>query len=77
MTELIHEVEHETCPYHLKCLVRRDAITFVCFVALRPNGGTTLFVPMAEPHFFLGKLEQADNQCFVHILLFVTDNKPS
>ena len=29
------------------------------------------------PHFFLGKLEQAVNQYFVHILSLVTDNIPS
>ena len=29
------------------------------------------------PHFFLGKLEQAVNQYFVHILSLVTDNNPS
>ena len=28
-------------------------------------------------HLLLGKLEQADNQHFVHILNFVTDNKVS
>ena len=28
-------------------------------------------------HFFLGKLEQAVNQYFVHILSLVTDNNPS
>ena len=27
--------------------------------------------------FFLGKLEQVVNQCFVHMLLLVTDNNPS
>ena len=30
-----------------------------------------------EPHFFLGMLEQAVNQYFVHILSLVTDNNPS
>ena len=30
-----------------------------------------------ELHFFLGKLEQAVNQYFVHILRLVTDNNPS
>ena len=30
-----------------------------------------------KPHIFLGKHEQAVNQCFVHILSFVTDNNPS
>ena len=29
------------------------------------------------PYFFLGKLEQAVNHYFVHILSFVTDNNPS
>ena len=29
------------------------------------------------PHIFLGKLEQAVNQYFVHILSLVTDNNPS
>ena len=29
------------------------------------------------PHFFLGKLEQAVYQYFVHILSHVTDNNPS
>ena len=52
---------------------------FVCFVALRPK--STAMV-MAGPlvHltiFFLGKLEQAVNQYFVHILSLVTDNNPS
>ena len=28
-------------------------------------------------HFFLGKLDKAVNQYFVHILLLVTDNNPS
>ena len=29
------------------------------------------------PHFFLGKLKQAVNQYFVHILSLVTDHNPS
>ena len=29
------------------------------------------------PHFFMGKLEQAVNQYFMHILSLVTDNNPS
>ena len=52
-----------------------------CFVLL-------LYVPSQQlwswrdgqftlPHFFLGKLEQAVNQYFVHIFLSVTDNNPS
>ena len=30
-----------------------------------------------SPHFSLGKLQQAVNQYFVHILSLVTDNNPS
>ena len=30
-----------------------------------------------SPHFFLGNLEQAVNQYFVHILSLVTDKNPS
>ena len=40
-----------------------------CFIALRPKS-TAMVMAM-------GKLEQAANQYFVHILLFVTDNNSS
>ena len=57
------------------------SVLFVLFVLL-------LYVPSQQlwslrdgqftlPHFFLGKLEQAVNQYFVHILSLVTDNNPS
>ena len=53
---------------------------FVClFVALRPKS-TAVFIAGRSvhlTHFFLGKLEQAVNQYFVHILSLVTDNNPS
>ena len=32
---------------------------------------------LGQPHFFLGKLEQAVNQYFMHILSLVTDKGPS
>ena len=55
---------------------------FVCLFVL------LLYVPSQQlwswrdgqftyPNFFLGKLEQAVNQYFVHILSLVTDNNPS
>ena len=55
---------------------------FVCLFAL------LLYVPsqqlwswrdgqFTQWHFFLGKLEQAVNEYFVHILSLVTDNNPS
>ena len=47
---------------------------FVCFVALCPK--STAMV-MAGYHIFMGKLEQAVHQYFVHILLFVTDKNHS
>ena len=53
---------------------------FVCFVALRPKstakamaGRSVLLTTL----LILGKLEQAVNQYFVHILSLVTDNNPS
>ena len=46
--------------------------SFVCFVALHPKSTAVVMA-----HFFLGKLEQAVNQYFVHILSLVTDNNPS
>ena len=49
---------------------------FCCFksqVNSYGHGGT-----VSSPyHTFLGKLEQAVNQYFVHILSLVTDNNPS
>ena len=52
---------------------------FVCFVALRPKS-TAMVMAGRSVHLntlFLGKLEQAVNQYFVHILSLVTDNNPS
>ena len=53
---------------------------FVCFIALHPKSTAMVIVGRSvhlTPHFFLGKLEQAVNQYFVHILSLVTDNNPS
>ena len=52
---------------------------FVCFVALRSKS-TAMVMEGRSVHlttFFLGKLEQAINQYFMHILSLVTDNDPS
>ena len=40
-----------------------------CFITLRPKSTAMVMA--------IGKLEQAANQYFVHILLFVTDNNSS
>ena len=52
----------------------------VCFVAFCPKS-TAMAMAGRSVHlttlFFLGKLEQAVNQYFVHILSFVTDNNRS
>ena len=55
---------------------------FVClfvYVALRPMS-TAMVIAGRSVHlttlFFLGRLEQAVNQLFVHILSLVTDNNP-
>ena len=55
------------------------AVLFVCFVALRSKPTAMIMTgwQFTQPHFFLGKLEQAVNQYFVHILSVVTDNDPS
>ena len=57
-----------------------DIIETFCFVALRPKS-TAMVMAGRSVHlttlFFLGKLEQAVNQYFVHIPLLVTDNNPS
>ena len=51
----------------------RDMILCVCFVVLRPSQHlwTLRDGQFTEPHFFLGKHEQAVNQYFVHILSLV------
>ena len=54
-------------------------VLFVCFVALRPKS-TAMVMAGRSVHLatlFLGKLEQAVNQYFVHILRLVNDNNPS
>ena len=56
-------------------------VLFVCFVALRPKS-TAMVMAGRSVHLTtlfgdLGKLEQAVNQYFVHILSLVTDNNPS
>ena len=51
----------------------------LCFVALRLMS-TAMVMAGQSVHltnFFGGKLEQAVNQYFVHILSLVTDNNPS
>ena len=68
----------EQMPLHsCICII---VIFFVCFVALRPKS-TAKVMAGRSVHlttlFFLGKLEQAVNQYFVHILSLVTDNNPS
>ena len=52
---------------------------FVCLVALCPKSTAMVMVGRSVhlTTLFLGKLEQAFNQYFVHILLLVTDNNPS
>ena len=56
-------------------------LLFVLFILLLYVPSQQLWswrdVQFTYPHFFLGKLEQAVNQYFVHILSLVTDNNPS
>ena len=52
---------------------------FVCFDALRPKKTAMVMVGRSVhlTTLFPGKLEQAVNQYFVHILSLVTDKTPS
>ena len=59
------------------CLVK--VFAFVCFVALRHKSTAKVMAALSVhlKHLFLGKLVQAVNQYFVHLLVLVTDNNPS
>ena len=48
-----------------------------CFMSQVNSYGNGGAVSSPNHTFFLGKLEQAVNQYFVHILSLVTDNNPS
>ena len=65
---------------HFSLIVSNNIVCFVCFVALCPKS-TAMVMAGRSVHlttlFYLGKLEQAVNQYFVHILSLVTDNNPS
>ena len=53
------------------------ASLFVCFVALHPKSTAMVMEGQSvhlTKHFFLGKLEQAVNPYFVHILSLETEN---
>ena len=50
---------------------------FCCFTSQVNSYGHGVTVSSHNHTFFLGKLEQAVNQYFVHILSLVTDNNPS
>ena len=69
-------------PQHNHVISKSVAGPSFCFVALRPKSTAMSLWPwwdgkFTQPHFYLGKLEQAVNQYFVHILSLVTDNNPS
>ena len=66
-------VKNITLPYTKAIVCLFDLLLYVPSQQLwswRDNKFTQL-------HFFLGKLEQAVNQYFVHILSLITDNNPS
>ena len=55
------------------------SLCLFCFVALRPKSSAMVMVGRSVQltKLFLGKLEQAVNQYFVHILSLVTDMNDS
>ena len=66
------------CPESAIYIAQKSSlICLFCCITSQVNsyghGGTV----SSYNHFFLGKLEQAINQYFVHILSLVTDNNPS
>ena len=54
-----------------------DVCMFCCFTSQVNSYGHGGTVSSPNHTFYLGKLEQAVNQYFVHILSIVTDNNPS
>ena len=69
----------EDAAFHqsLYCLLRQHRPS--CFVALRPKSTDMVMAGWSVDltTLFLGKLEQAVNQYFVHFLSLVTNNNPS
>ena len=65
-------------PYCLQYRLQKYMFCLFCSFTSQVNnyghGGT---VSSPNPTFFLGKLEEAVNQYFMHILFLVTDNNPS
>ena len=51
-------------------------VLFVVLLYVPVNSWSWRDGQFTYPHFFLGKLEQAVNQYFVHILSIITDNNP-
>ena len=62
---------------HFECDFGWFVCLFCCFTSQVNSYGHGRTVSSPNHTFFLGKLEQAVNQYFVHILLLVTYNDPS
>ena len=62
-----------------RALVHMRFLCLFVFAALRPKSTAVVMAGRSVPltTFFLGKLEQAVNQYFKHLLSFITDNNPS
>ena len=69
-TSTLSSLHHAQCYLFVFCL-------FCCFTSqvISYSHGGTVSSPIHT--FFLGKLKQAVNQYFLHILSLVTDNNPS
>ena len=61
----------------LFCSPKIIVCLFCCFMSQFNSRGHGGMVSSPIHTFFLGKLEQAVNQYFMHILSLVTDNDPS
>ena len=65
------------CVMYLSLESELFVCSFCCFTSQVNSYGHCGIVSSPNHTFFLGKLEQAVNQDFVHILSLVTDNNPS
>ena len=66
-----------TCNNSKRAITYLFICLFCCFTSQVNSYGHGRTVSSPNHTFFLGKLEQAVNQYFVHILSLVTDNNPS
>ena len=73
-----HKIKSEAQVYNEKniCSIESWLVGLLLYIPVNSYGHVGTFSSPSHT-FFLGKLEQAVNQYFVHILSLVADNNPS